>query len=500
VTDSALPLPPRPRANPLAAPLFITIYGVVAMLAFALGVAMGARGWDTLILGVALVTSFVGVVPLALDWSRPDDRRQILITLIVLSYSVFLVLPILTGYFLSDIDDGAVLNFHSMAPQTIVAGQLAALMGLSCMLLGFYLPIGRFLAALLPRPTREWSPSAALGVAAVMIPLAIALYAVGQLGLVPKQAGSGVLGSIAFWSFLGIALLTLTYLRYRDRMALIMGLALVLPTMLFNFFTGSKRLFLTPAFMVALAFILVERRLRKSWVIGGFLLLVILYPTSQFYRHVVLQGNRLRAMDVLSNPGRTAGLLSQFFSQVEFGEYFKEGLLSAGSRLNGLSALCVIVRDTPSKVPFQMGRSIAFVPLAYVPRVLWPGKPGLTIGQWVTDNYLGPNIRSHTGPSWVGEFYFNFGYLGIGVGMLLMGVFFRILQELLFFKGAPLPAQLAGVAVLSSVLVTPGGALPAPINGVIFNCTSVAIVHLVVTLFSNTRRPIGLHPPGGNPA
>ena len=93
-------------------------------------------------------------------------------------------------------------------------------------------------------------------------------------------------------------------------------------------------------------------------------------------------------------------------------------------------------------MPFQDGWSLAYIPAAYVPRLVWPGKPRFETGQWVTDNFgFGPHIRSSTGSTWVGEFYFNFAWAGIAIGMALLGVWFRFLQDSFLGMQATIPAM-----------------------------------------------------------
>jgi hypothetical protein len=475
--------PVRRPAPPMHPALTLAILSIAAVIVFVLGVAMGARGYDIAILGLALITGFLGAMPLVVDQARPIEKRQQLIALIVLVYTLFLVTPVFTQHFLIA-EDAHVMGSVRLAnidPSDIVNGQIAALVGLVFLLLGFYLPFGRLAATLMPKPRRDWSHDAALAVALIMLPLGWAVYLGGQFGLIPMRAGSGFLGAIVTSIFYGISLLTLVWLRDRSRIALLLLLLIVPVSMGFNFFTGSKRLFLTPAFMVVLAYMVWERRIRRNWAIAGFAVLVLLYPVSQFYRKVVQQNYELKSVDVLSDPGKLAGQLSGFASTVEPLKYLRSGLEASGARLDGLGILCVIVRDTPEKVPYQKGWTLGYIFVSFIPRVLWPGKPGMTIGEWVYQSYAAEGTTD-VAPTWMGELYFNFGWLGIVIGMFVMGTMFRVLQELLFRYAAPIPAMLAAIVVVYSARA-PTAAVMAFVNGVAFTVPFIVLAHFLVQAF-----------------
>ena len=249
-------------------------------------------------------------------------------------------------------------------------------------------------------------------------------------------------------------------------------------------FTDSKRRFLMPLFVIGLSYLVYERRIRVTWVAAGIAFLALLYPVAQFYRDHI-HGEGLTAAQVLTNPTLAVRQLSAFVSLFEPGQYIQTGFLQIGQRIDGISAAAVIIRDTPEKVPYQGGWSIGYIFLSYVPRVLWPDKPNLVVGQWVNDNYgPGSHIKAHVGPSWAGELFFNFGHLGVAPGLMIFGIFLRILQELFFRPNAPIPALLVAVAVLAEVLITPGGRLMSPINSIIFNCTPILFIHLFIRNFS----------------
>jgi hypothetical protein len=74
--------------------------------------------------------------------------------------------------------------------------------------------------------------------------------------------------------------------------------------------------------------------------------------------------------------------------------------------------------------------------------------------------------------------------------MFLIGAFLRILQDMLFQIDAVIVAQLMCVTVLFSVPPTLGGAVMAPVNGVIIGAIPLVIAHWSVRFLSGTTRPV----------
>ena len=458
-------------------------------LIFALGVAMGARRQNIWILGLAVLTAVVSMLLLLIDRLRPLEKRQLILSFISLSWMVSFVLPVYTEFYLHDGEMTGIPGLVGMNADDLVYGQLAALLGLVSLLIGFALPIGSSLGRALPRPRREWSHPQCLAVAMVLIPLGLSFSLAGQFGLIPERLGSGVLSGLATSYHAGIALLTVAYLKYRSRAALLMVFLLVPPLMVMAFFTGSKSLLLKPLMMVAFAHIVVTRRIRAFWIVGGILAIIIIYPVATFYRDVVSMGQQLSAVEVLTNPARTFGLLSAFTSQADTTDYLTAGLKATGRRFNAVGITSVILRDTPDRVPYQGGWSIGLVFIAYVPRVLWADKPVTTaIGQFITDNFgPGPHITSHTAPSWVGEFYLNFGFPGIFLGCMTLGIIFRTVQTYLFRGSPTTPILLIAVVVISGLALSVEKSLVVTLNSITFNVFPIVMAHIGVVALTGGR-------------
>jgi hypothetical protein len=93
----------------------------------------------------------------------------------------------------------------------------------------------------------------------------------------------------------------------------------------------------------------------------------------------------------------------------------------------------------------------------------------------------------------MGEFFFNFGWLGLIFGMMLMGIWFRFLQESFLNIDATIPAMLAGIVTILMLSAGLGGDLLGATNSVIFAITPIMLMHMVVSQL--TPRPARLPPP-----
>jgi len=60
--------------------------------------------------------------------------------------------------------------------------------------------------------------------------------------------------------------------------------------------------------------------------------------------------------------------------------------------------------------------------VAPIPRVLWPDKPDVRIGPFVAQDILFYRNNSGVPPGGIGELYLNFGWPGIVIGMILLGI------------------------------------------------------------------------------
>jgi hypothetical protein len=99
-------------------------------------------------------------------------------------------------------------------------------------------------------------------------------------------------------------------------------------------------------------------------------------------------------------------------------------------RTRQIENVAIILHDTPSVFPYSRGNELPkALATAFIPRVLWPGKPRMDSATTFARRYLKQptSVRSGTGPSHFGDLYRSFGLPGVILGMGLFGVGLAVL-------------------------------------------------------------------------
>jgi hypothetical protein len=181
------------------------------------------------------------------------------------------------------------------------------------------------------------------------------------------------------------------------------------------------------------------------------------------------------------NPGYTLSAISKYVGSGDASEHLLVGLEATSHRLDGLGIASVIIRDTPSVSPFQNGRTLGLFFVAFVPRMLWPEKPNIQIGQWITDVYgSGPHIDARTAPTPIGEFYLNFGIPGVILGLMLLGTVLRLAHETLSRHRATAPTILAQTVVVLILCLHFAGSVAGVYGQVAFTLIPLYVLHLAI--------------------
>ncbi len=127
---------------------------------------------------------------------------------------------------------------------------------------------------------------------------------------------------------------------------------------------------------------------------------------------------------------------------------------SSARRLSVLLRIAWIVKQVPENVPYLKGESYYPILFKLVPRFLWEDKPremgnlGQRLGFLPEGNEINA-MKIHQ----IGEMYTNFGVLGVFLGMLALGILFRVVYQLFFHAEASVFTMAAGAHILTVPLV-----------------------------------------------
>lgn len=267
----------------------------------------------------------------------------------------------------------------------------------------------------------------------------------------------GLLYFTSMFSLLGIALLTILAvqgrLTRRERWALY---AAVILTALLRAGSGLVSNVAILAITIFLAVWAGGGRLGLRW-----LAIVALSIGAMIGMRSVAMEYRARswfAETQLSLPGRALLMGSLLVSKVEaqgVGATVGDGWEIVAGRSANLDLLADVVRQTGDAVPFWGGETYLSLVGFAVPRFIWPTKPTKTLGQdfghrygyldsW--DTWTSINLP------YLVEFYANFGEIGVLIGMVIVGVLYRLLDNDLNRPGQPLQVTICGLVLLVPLL------------------------------------------------
>jgi hypothetical protein len=267
----------------------------------------------------------------------------------------------------------------------------------------------------------------------------------------------GLLYFTSMFSLLGMALLTVLAvqkrLTRRERLALYAAIAL---TALLRAGSGLVSNVMIMALTIFMAVWAGGGRLGFKWV-----LIAALSLAAMIGMRSVAMEYRARswfAETQLSLTGRALLMGQLLVSKVQAegaSATVGDGWSIVAGRSANLDLLADVVRQTGSTVPFWGGETYLSLVGFAIPRFIWPSKPTKTLGQdfghrygyldsW--DTWTSINLP------FLVEFYANFGEIGVLIGMAIVGLLYRLLDNDLNRAGQPLQVTICTLVLLVPLL------------------------------------------------
>ncbi len=219
---------------------------------------------------------------------------------------------------------------------------------------------------------------------------------------------------------LGLLILAYGYARFRTFFWFTLVLAVLASQILLGFLGDTKSLPLQAAALIILARVLIDNRLPRAWMLGGVVGIAIIFPLFQAYRAEVAGERGMNRAQAAQNLEKVLEIVMGARDKVSTGRvgersqtFFERASLKGNVEL--------AVERVGVETPFQLGHTLIDLPLAFVPRLMWPNKPTVPAGQLFNKAVVRGEGDTFVSPSHLGELYWNFGWPGAVAGMFFIG-------------------------------------------------------------------------------
>jgi hypothetical protein len=220
---------------------------------------------------------------------------------------------------------------------------------------------------------------------------------------------------------LGVLILAYAYARYRGALWLILILTVVIVDVGVGFVTDLKRTALMGGALVIMTRTLIDNRLPKAWVACGVVFIIMAFPVFQAYRSEITGERGLDRLQAFHELDKVLEITLASRDKVERGEP-GERAQTFIERSSVKDVLETLFSHAGRDVPWLGGQSLVAIPMAFVPRLLAPEKADVSVGSLFPRMILHSDSEVYISISHLGELYWNFGWLGILIGMPLGGI------------------------------------------------------------------------------
>jgi hypothetical protein len=366
---------------------------------------------------------------------------------------------------------------------------------------GFALPIGKYLADKLePRlPKWQWDPSKVWIPGILLLLAGIGFNILGFIqGIMGFQRVTeiGVFDGLLFFLVTllseGTMLLWLAIFSVKKKT----GIYYIVLTILILFLPlrmallGSRSSLLISMFPIAMAFQYSGRKLKWQYsVVFGFLIAIavcigVIYGTT--FRNLKGSEARMNAGDYVGQIGATLEYLSNEDPLV----IIKNNAQSLADRVENLSSLGVVVANYEKLAPYEASYGlenniINDALTSFIPRFVWNDKPPTSDARAYSDLYFNYGENSFA-ISPFGDLLRNFGPFGVPLGMLVLGLYLRLIYSCLI--DTPHPALWKKVAYFPLLTIVSYEAFYATIFPSVVRTLFILVISLfVVNLIVRSR-------------
>jgi hypothetical protein len=221
----------------------------------------------------------------------------------------------------------------------------------------------------------------------------------------------------------GAVLLSYAYMKTKSSKLLLLILAIAAAKLPVGIILNSKEIGVSFGAIFIMTHWIYTGRIPYRWLIIFTMILVMYFPVSYAYRASLGASNLTvsKSMDDIDE-------LLEKAEKYKKKDETASGIRKFASRNDYKTMIDLIVNKAGKTVRFQGGHTLLELPYAFVPRLIYPGKPIVSTGQLFNREFrISLDKNAYISASFLGELYWNFGWSGALLGMLGMGIFWGLI-------------------------------------------------------------------------
>lgn len=266
----------------------------------------------------------------------------------------------------------------------------------------------------------------------------------------------------SLFPILVLILVFFEWMKTRKASFFILSVILIALEIAYSLPSGSKERVFMPLFLVLIVYSLKHKLPLIPLVILSVFFVFFLFPFSTIYR---MNYNLTGSADIQYALQQYFKLFGNFDKTIFNNLFFS----IFGERLNYVYIVGVIVNNTPQIWDFMHGYTYILFFVSIIPRIFWPGKPGIeSLGNDFGRDYgiaHQSDYITSVDMSWIGEMFINFGWYGV-LAALGYGLFYQVIFSY-FTKGGKISSLSALFFSFSIFYMIRGGMFAVQFGGLL---------------------------------
>ena len=162
-----------------------------------------------------------------------------------------------------------------------------------------------------------------------------------------------------------------------------------------------------------------------------------------------------------------------------------EAVVGSGNFLD-VGRTSIIIERVPEEMEYKYGTTYLYWLVGWIPRVVWPEKPNVSLGPKIKEQIYNLQVRNHGyPPGMIAEAFINFGYPGIIIVMFLFGYLLKSFYD--YMNSKIYTNDLFLLIYVSVIWRLAFGGIGLNFSQMIMQCLMAAIPMIIIYYFVSSR-------------